>query len=414
MPIIDKVALFDHITEQHAEEATFLWMQRALAMKQVHHPIASLRKLDTRINNHLKGLFVNPQRAWEIALTLVENKNSEELFLLTMLAIHSGDEGKIRTALELGAENKHALKGMISALGWLSNDKINPLLKEWIDNRNIFLRHLAIAACSVRRIDPQRHLNALFNIPENLENISLYCRMLRLVGELKRHDLAPHLKTAQAHTNADVRFWAGRSALLLSDVTALDIIESYLLHTNTHQQKAIDIAFRCHSPTQAWNWINRLVKAPEQTVQTIIALAILGDPHGVNWLLARIEEPPHAKIASYAFGLLTGIDLLQEGLASYHSFSDDDDDMEIAIDDFRDLPTPHVEKIHQRWQKIRHKFQAGHRYFLGQPITPHLLQHTILHGHQGQRLSACLEFSLLNKNNAYPNANTTLNPLKAL
>lgn len=412
MLTIDKVELFDHVIEQHVHEAAFLWMQRSLAMGQAHHSVSSIRKLELRINNHLKGLMIAPQHAWKISLELAENKESGEIFVLTVLAIHSGESEKIHAALTLGADNPDTLKGLISALGWLPSDRVHPLLKPWIENKNILLRHLAVATCSVRRLDPQRYLNSLFNDTGNKENIPLYCRMLRLVGELKRHDLASHLKAAQAHDNVDVKFWASRSTLLLGDVTALETMEPYVLQANTHQLKAIDIALRCQPQTHAWTWINALVKTPEQTAQTIIALSTLGDPHGVNWLLARMAEPMHAKIAGHAFSIMTGIDLLQEGLAGHRSFNLDDDDNDDeetpTVDGYENLPIPQVEKVSQRWQQIRHQFNAGCRYFLGRPIASPILQHTILKGNQGQRLSACMELALLDKTTVYPNAKATL------
>jgi len=411
MLTIDKVELFDHVLEQHVNEAAFLWMQRSLAMSQVHHSAASLRKLEARINNHLKGLMVAPQHAWKMAVELADNKESGEVFVLSILALHSGESEKINAALHLGADNQEALKGLISALAWLPNDKVHPLLKPWIGNKNIFLRHLAIAVCSARRLDPQRYLNSLLGDSENTGNTALYCRMLRLIGELKRHDLAPHLNAAHTHDNEDVKFWASRSSLLLGDVSGLDLLEPYVLQENAHQLKAIDIAFRCHSQTPAWSWINQLVKAPQQTAQTIIALSTLGDPHGINWLLARMEEPLHAKVAGHAFSMLTGIDLLQEGLASHRasSLEDEDGDEQIpVVEGYENSPIPQVEKVSQRWQQIQQQFQPGYRYFLGQPITSPALQHTIINGQQGQRLSACMEFALLDKTNLYPNAKANL------
>lgn len=413
MLTIDKVKLFEHVLEQHANEAAFLWMQRSQAMRQVGHSLGAISKLELRINNHLKGLFIAPKHAWDITLELAESQQSSELFVLTMLAIYSGESKKIHAALQLSQENPGALKGVISALGWLPNDKIYPLLEPWIKHQNTHYRHLAIAACRARRLDPLHHLDKLFNDAASKDNIPLYCQMLRLVGELKRFDLALQLKTAQAHDNADVRFWASRSDVLLGNTGALAKIEPYIFHTNTHQLKAIDIAFRCLPQHRVWDYINKLVSAPQQTTQAIIALSTLGDPHGLNWLLARMAEPAYAKVAGHAFSQITGVDLLHENLASYSSsnFDDDDDDYnEVASSEgFQNLPTPQIEKVTHRWQQIRHHFHAGNRYFLGQPITSQLLQKTLLDGLQAHRLFAATELALLNKNNIYPNVKATLN-----
>jgi uncharacterized protein (TIGR02270 family) len=235
--------------------------------------------------------------------------------------------------------------------------------------------------------------------------------MLRLIGELKRHDLAHELAKAQQHKHKDVVFWANWSALMLGDQSSLPGLEAYAMEPGPFQSRAIAIAFRCLHQSASWEWINKLVNQPGQTAQTIIALSVLGDPHGINWLLARMEEPIHAKIAGYAFTTITGVDLAHEGLTHSTAATDDialdendDIDSEIpVVTGYENLPFPHAQKVTQHWQKIRRGFEAGQRYFLGQRINPSLLNHAINNGTQGQRLDAALEYALLDNDYSYAN-----------
>lgn len=407
MLTIDKVQLFDHLTEQHVNEAAFLWMLRSQAVNQAQHTVASINKLERRINNHLKGLAVTPQSAWKLALEAAQLNESGEIFVLAILAFNSGESHKINIALELAAGDKEARKGFISALGWLPNDKVSTHLKSWIESKNPLHRYISVATCSLRRLDPQLYLNSLFNNETNWKNIPLLSRMLRLIGELKRHDLAPLLKKAQGHENKEIAFWAYWSALMLGDRSVLADFAPFVLQAGQHQANAIAIAFRCLEQTQAWDWVNSLAKTSEQTAQTIVALSTLGDPHCVNWLIARMEEPIHAKVAGYAFSQITGIDLMQHGLTDTRNLQPNDDDEIPVFTEYENLPVPHAKNISQYWQAIQHKFSAGYRYFLGQPIEPILLKQTLIRGNQGQRLAAALEFALLDGTRIYPNVKST-------
>ena len=410
MLTLDKVQLFDHLIEEHVNDAAFLWLLRSQAIVQPHHGPAYIRKLEQRINNHLTGLSVNPDSAWKFALEAATFNESGEIFVLAMLALMSGESEKINSAIEFGFYDKETFKGLVSALGWAPDAYVNSKLKIWIESDNILHRHLAVATCSVRRLDPQLFLNHLFNDLENAENIPLMCRMLRLVGELKRYDLLPQLTKAQSHDHKDIVFWAHWSALILGDQSSLPGLETYVMTPGPFQLRAISVAFRCLTQNQSWEWVNKLVKQPEQTAHTIIALSVLGDPHGINWLLSRMEEPVHAKISGYAFTMITGVDLVEKKLVLTNVFFDDDneDDEIPVLSGYENLPIPDAKKVSEYWQQIRHEFVPGQRYFFGQNINRNNLEQAINQGTQGQRLAAALEYALMDSNHAYPNLKSAL------
>jgi len=236
------------------------------------------------------------------------------------------------------------------------------------------------------------------------------------VGELKRQDLAPILTQAQNHEDPSVVFWACRSSLLLGDSQVLQRLLPYIMQTGSLQTAAIEIAFRYPQNTHARQWLDKLACAPEQIRSAIKALAALGDPHGIDWLLEQMTMPEHAKIAGEAFSTITGVDLKQIQLIDTTNTEEDaidedediDDALLLARDEDQYLPVPHVEKVNQHWQQIRQRFTAEQRYFLGQPVATDLLKQTFLHGQQRHRLAAALELALLIPLQIYPNAKATL------
>ncbi len=416
MHTINKAKLFSHITEQHINDAIFLWLLRSLAVTQPQHGCANIKKLEHRINSHLKGLAVTPEVAWDLTWQAAEFQEGGEAFILAMLAFSDGNHQKTEAAINFGMENPATFSGLLSALGWLPFDKIFAWLKHGLSGQNLTHQHLAIATCSIRRINPHEHLNTLLDDGRSREYLPLYCRMLRLVGELKRQDLAPILTQAQNHEDPSVVFWACRSSLLLGDAQVLQRLLPYIMQTGSLQTAAIEIVFRYPHNTHAQQWLDKLACTPGQIRSAIKALAALGDPHGIDWLLEQMTMPTHAKIAGEAFSTITGVDLKQTQLIDTTNTKEDDidgngdidDALLLAQDEDQYLPMPHVEKVKQHWQQIRQQFTAEPRYFLGRPVTTNLLKQTFLQGQQRHRLAAALELALLIPSQIYPNAKATL------
>jgi len=416
MHTIDKTTLFSHITEQHVDDVAFLWLLRSRAVTHPQHTHITLKKREHHINAHLKGLAAAPEVAWALSQQAAEFQQGGEAFTLAMLAFDSADTNKITAALDLGMENPATFEGLLSALGWLPADKIHPWLKPWMAHQNPAYRHLSIATCSIRRINPHHHLTALFADQSSREHLPLYCRMLRLVGELKRQDLAPVLVQAQNHDDPAVVFQASRSAVLLGNHQALQTLAPYLLQTGPLQAAAIEVVFRHPDNTHAAEWLNTLADTPGHIRPAIKALAALGDPHGMEWLLAQMEIPEYAKIAGEAYSTLTGVSLEQAQLINTQARTldsiemekeDDETIDEQAFDEDLNLPLPQVEKVRQHWQQQRSQFTIGQRYFLGRPVAPSLLKHTFLYGQSRHRLAAALALALQTPEHIYPNAKAT-------
>ena len=53
------------IIEQHAEEASFLWLLRDSAVNESHYSLSDLANLDNRVEAHLDGLRIAGDEGWE-------------------------------------------------------------------------------------------------------------------------------------------------------------------------------------------------------------------------------------------------------------------------------------------------------------------------------------------------------------
>lgn len=393
------------IYEQFANDAAFLWQLRSVALNQPNYNQTDIAELERRIEAQLDGLMTAPDDSWELCEAALELNQTGEVFAASVLAFRSLDINKIQRAVEAGLASPQGFKGLTAALAWLPDRICHSWIKKFLTSKDLHHKHLAIAACSLRREDPRDYLTAILQRDDCLDYKPLYARSLRLIGELKRRDLSSFLPAAMQSDHPDIIFWSTWSAALLGDKSAVSRLHPFTQTANAYQLKAIDLAFRALPIEDARRWIGQLAEQPQQTRQVIKATAALGDPHAVNWLIAQMRTPAHSRLAGEAFTSITGIDLEQNKLAltelpdlDHQLPNDDPEDENVAMNEDDRLPFPDVDKVAAIWQKYQQRFVAGQRYFMGSSITPEHLNHIYATGYQRQRKAAALELSLLQPN----------------
>lgn len=394
---------YSDIYEQFAVDAAFLWLLRSIAVNQPHYKRDDMAALDQRIDAQLNGLMTAPDDSWRICREAMELQEPGEVFAGAVLAFRSLDVRKIQDAVEIGLANKVGVEGLISAMGWLPGRLCHSWIKKFLTSKALDHKYLAIAACSVRRENPEDYLTNLLQREDCRAHLQLYARSLRLVGELKRHDLMPALRAAVQADEPNIRFWANWSAVLLGESSAINRLHPFVLTSGPYQSAAIELVFRALPVEQGRSWIDALAKQPGQIRQVIKATSALGDPHAVNWLLTQMRVPALTRLAGEAFSTITGIDLEQNSLAlddlpdlDEQFPNDDPNDDNVAMDEDDRLPFPDVAKVAAVWQKYQHRLQPGQRYLLGKTISAEALNDTLRTGYQRQRRAAALELALSN------------------
>ncbi len=385
------------IFERHLTDAAFLWIQRSGAVYQPHYSPEALAELEQRINRHLTGLLLEPELAWEVCKEALMFEEGGETFIAAMVAFASGDKKKTERAMKAGFVNAGTFKGLVSALGWHSGGKACPWVQTGLLSNNIDHNHFAIATCGIIAHDPGESLLHLVERGKRHPEHPLFVRCLRLIGELKRMDLAAVANKAAIANNADIRFWGIWSSVLLGNHANALKLEACIRQINPWQQKAIQLAFRVLPGNVADLWINHLLDQPDQQRQGIKAIAVNGRIHAISHLIAAMRDDTLACVAGDAFSLLTGIDLKQQQLTRPQpQWHDDRDDIDpdIAFEDVK-LPWPDADKVAALWQQRAADFDIGQRYLLGQTITAGDLNDIVASGYQRQRHAAALELALL-------------------
>jgi uncharacterized protein (TIGR02270 family) len=390
--------IIEDIITQHAEEASFLWFLRSLAVYAPHYSLVDLAELDNRVEAHLDGLRIAADSGWNVCKGALAQEGPGEVFAAATIAFGNGNEDRVEIVLEAAGSDLEISNGIVSAIGWLPYEQIGNHIIALLESKDADLRRIGIAACAVHRKDPGKALiDAL-----NDNNLSLKARALRAAGELGRTELLPMLKEQLAGEDKVCRFWAGWSAVLLGDRgDALELLKAVAVSGSPFRDRSLQLALRAMDNTGAQKWLKDQARHPDSLRYAVIGAGVIGDPVYIPWLIEQMEMPDHARVAGEAFTMITGVDIAYEdlegewpeGFEAGPSESPEDEDVEMDQDE--DLSWPEPKLIAEWWNKNKGSFQDGTRYLLGKPISPEHLQHVLRHGFQRQRASAAIELAML-------------------
>jgi uncharacterized protein (TIGR02270 family) len=390
--------IIEDIVTQHAEEASFLWFLRSLAVDAPHYSLADLAELDDRVEAHLDGLRIAADAGWTICKEALAQEEPGEVFAAAALAFESGMEDRINVVLEAACPDPELSGGIVSAIGWLPYEQVRNYITSLLKSKDPSHQRIGLAASAVNRKDPGKAIvDAL-----NGKDLSLKARAHRAVGELGRVDLFSVVKRQLAAEDKDCRFWAGWSSVLLGDrADGLALLKAVATSDSPFRERALNLALRVMDDASAQTWLKELAQHPEWIRYAVIGAGVVGNPVRIPWLIEQMEVPELARVAGEAFSMITGIDIAYEdlegewpeGFEAGPTESPDDEDVELDPDE--DLPWPDPTLIGEWWDKNKGAFRSGTRYLLGQPISRQNLQQSLRKGFQRQRAAAALELAIL-------------------
>ena len=389
------------VVSQHAEEAAFLWTLRNRAVGEPHYSLDDLAALDERVEAHLDGLTIAGDVGWKFCRENLANEGPGEVFALAVLAFGAGDRARMLEALQAGCASPLVTPGLISALGWLEDTSVSPWIAKLLEARSASHRAVGIAASAIHRTDPGPALTAAVQD----DDPTLRARALRAVGELRRHDLAGHLRGRVADADDSCRFWATWSLALNGHRDAVALLTTWFERNDAFSDRALHVALRAMALDESRGWISTLARDPRLIRLAVIGAGIVGDPASVPWLIRRMDTPALARLAGEAFSMITGADLSYEDLDQDEPLAAGRDeetsiDKVLALDYESNLRWPASRRVAEWWERNHQRFGEGTRYLAGEPLAAESALHVLKVGKQRQRAAAALELALLNRDRA--------------
>ncbi|AGU47749.1 hypothetical protein VAPA_1c06190 [Variovorax paradoxus B4] len=358
------------VVAQHVEEGAVLCNVRMQMVDAPHVRLHHLRRLDDRLAAHLDGLAVAGEYGAHLCATALARPGIGEVFVATALALDSRDEPCLDKILALAQALPECRPGVLSAFGWAAAASLRDITRELLDSDSAFRRMVGILACNAHQVDPGAALADALGDPDPV----LRAQGLRTAGECGRRDLLDACLRALGDANADCRFQAVRSAVLLGDRhAAIHALHRLAHEAGAHRMPAIDLLLKLMTPEQAMPLLKALFEAQADARLLIRGLGVSGDPQFVPLLIDRMDDPALSRLAGESFSLITGLDLEMldlyrkpaEGLET--GPTDDPADTDVAMDEDDGLPWPDAHRIGAWWAANAQNFEPGARYFMGAP-----------------------------------------------
>ncbi|MEO1880301.1 MAG: TIGR02270 family protein [Methylococcales bacterium] len=392
-------AVIPHIIDQHAEEASFLWLLRNNAVSAPHYDLDDLAKLDDRIDAHLDGLRVAGDYGWQVCSENLQIKESGEVFAAAVLALEGQLVERINLVYEIVEQAPETINGLISAFGWVEKHNLQGKVNGLLISSNPFWRQVGISACVIHCVDPGKFLEqAIWD-----ENLPLRTSSLKTVGKLGRVDLKVALLEQLSHGNAQIRFWSAWSAVLLGDRgQALNILCLNIEENSEFCLPAMQVALPALDTQSVKKTLKVLTDNKETLRMAIIGAGISGDPVYIPWLIQQMQVAEHAKVAGEAFSHLCGVDLayqdmegeLPDGVVEAGP-TESPEDESVKMDDDEDLPCPDPVKVQQWWQDNKDGFKSGMRYLYGKTANTDQCSWVLKNGTQKLRYAAAVILALM-------------------
>jgi len=388
--------IIQSVVEQHAEEASFLWLLRDSAIYAPHYSLGDLADLDDRVEAHIDGLRIAGDEGWAICKETLAWEEPGEIFTAAVMAFEKGDEDRIQTVLKAAEESYELSRGIVSALGWIPYEQALTHIQKLLNADSTYLRRIGIAASAIHRKDPGKHIADAISSYDLL----LKARALKASVELGRKDLLPFISTMINDEDDSCRFRASCSAALLGYSNAVSVLKSFS-ESHTYREEAVKIAMRRMDLPSAHNWQKELAQNPDTIRLALTGAGVIGDPVSIPWLIDHMAVPELARIAGEAFTMITGIDIAYEDLEGEQPEgfeagpTEETEDEDVEVDQDEDLPWPEPQLIKNWWDTNKGRFRNGVRHLLGKPISAEHLRQVLATGLQRQRAAAALELAIM-------------------
>lgn len=380
----------------HVSEAAFLWRHRERAARAPHYDLMHLDRLDERLQAHLQALHMAGDTGARLADEAVAEGEPAALFVAAWLAGARADAAALaRLAALAGADTGHAV-ALAAALCWLTAAPSSGLLRDLLAAPAALHRAIGLRVLLERRAQPRGALGRY------LGDAAAPVRALAagLAGSLKRHQDVPALLALLHDPDAGVQLAAARALALLGEEEGPAALLRCMRAAPA--APAAPATARTAVPLLACSLADATARDGIQTLARDVAslragirlAGLFGDTRCVDWLLALMEDPAHARLAGEAFANMTGADLdpltLRRDPPPGH-----DADTDPLADEDGELGWPDPPKIQDWWLRHRSAMPPGQRYLCGRPVSAAQAHHVLRHGLQRQRAQAAVELARL-------------------
>lgn len=394
----ESAGVIPFVVAQHAEDAAFLHGVRTALTRAPHVTLKELATFDTRLAAQIDALTIAGEAGWPFCDAALESPSTGAVFTLAVRAIEDQQRDRLSRLFALAEAAPELRSGLMSGFGWVGQPSLQGTVAALLRDEQPFRRLVGLTACGMHRVDCGLAAGPWIQD----EDPGPRARAVRLCGDLGIDSLIPQLDETLKADDANCRFWASWSLVLLgSSGRPLDALGKAASTSGPHRERAFVLALQKMERRDGHAFVRDLAAETSDPRRLVQGSGIIGDPAYVPWLISEMAKPPGARLAADAFSLITGLDLAVSGMQAGRPEdvepgpNDNPEDTDVSSDPDEGLPWPDVARVKDWWHQNQSRFTTGQRYFLGAPVTRAHCLDVLKNGYQRQRILAAHYLCLL-------------------
>lgn len=345
----------EDILLEHADEAAFLFRQRALAFEAFGRRRRALAELEERLRAHLDGLWLAGGVAFPLVADWLAEKDEGKAMVAAWLAT-SIDDAEARRALRDALLAPVSPAGLREGLRLASEPHADRTLRALARDEELSPRAFALEALSFRGATISRpELEPLLSSGDPVITEA----GLTIAGRQREAAAGPVVERHLTHAAPSVVLAALRAALLLGLPRALVAIGQCTLGDSAAAPAATRL-LGLAGDAKALETLRKAASRTDTGHAALLALGRLGHPGAIDLLVEALANDKTARVAGRALTELTAVDWVA---AKMTRPSTDDEE---TYDPEADLPLPDPEKA-AAWRRTL-QYPDAQRLRAGRPF----------------------------------------------
>ncbi|MFK8031233.1 MAG: hypothetical protein AB8G18_13440 [Gammaproteobacteria bacterium] len=391
------LAYHQAIWHQLLNDAPFAWFLRNEASISSSYTLQELGEEDDKLNSFFDAIRLGVESGHTVHDEL-DFKDTGAIFVSAVLGVMLDSKELFTLAIKEAAQDGERADELFYAVQW---KQPNPDFLNLIEaHQSPSVRQAAIA---MHELAPESAPVATW-LEDSQDTVK--CRVLDFIGQ---HRLAQYEDAVQSeYTNSaeSMRFAAARAGLLINDSEARKILESLAVTSTHYSLEALELALRTGKSETNTGLVKKILSSDISSRVKVMAIAYSGLPEFMQVVLEAMSDIDVAQVAGEAFGLMTGVDIVEDDFDDEQPSGDEPTAAEKrAIDPFyrdyeEDLPWPHVVKCWDWWRDNGGSYGSGSRYLAGLEVNARNIERLLHTGNQVQRHAASVELGGLDNQRA--------------
>lgn len=370
-----------------------IWQKSYVITTARYSLFNQLLEIDSYLKSYIDYLPKVSDDFWsKIENIPVEKWNAGHLFAASLIALRDYQMQRFLKVINVAIKKPRISQGFVSAFNWLPSPTPMDRVQILLESRYIKWRRLGMMVAITNHIECEDFLLKSINDADQHMQILV----IKAAGKLAYKRLMPFLLRNFKSKNDDYRFWSAWSAVLLGERrAALDILKSFALSSMLlRRHQALQLILRVSNAQDIYRWASIVAQHNRRLYSAMVDSGSCKNIFWVPWLIEIMKQPEQTRSAGESFTILTGVDLINEGLIRPKIISSSESES-VASMELMQFFLPDSEAISTWWSLNEKSYKKDKNYLLGQEITLESCIQILKNGRQYQRTAAALEIGLL-------------------